>query len=67
MIDIRQAVHQRLKNTSANDLQNVIKDSIHSPDEAVLPGLGVLFEDYYNTLDASMQTNVCQVLSTLLK
>lgn len=66
-MDIRQAIHQRLKNTSASDLQNVINDSIHSPDEAVLPGLGVLFEDYYNSLDHNAKSNLCHTLSTLLK
>ncbi|MFQ6862392.1 MULTISPECIES: small acid-soluble spore protein SspI [Beduini] len=66
-MDIREAVHHRLKNASANELKSVINDSIHSPDEAVLPGLGVLFEDYYNTLDASGQANLCNVLSSLLK
>lgn len=66
-MDIRQAIHQRLKNASSDELKNVINDSIHSIDEAVPPGLGVLFEDYYNTLDASEKNNLCHILSSLLK
>ena len=64
---IRQAIHQRLKSTSAKELEEVLKDSIHNQDETVLPGLGVLFEDYYLSLDASNKQALCQALATLLK
>lgn len=66
-MDIRQAIHQRLKNSSSNELKIILNDSIHSSDEAVLPGLGVLFEDYYLSQDSSKQDFICNTLSKLLK
>ena len=66
-MDIREAIHQRLKNTSDNELYTLFKESIHSEDEAVLPGLGVLFEDYYLYIDASKQKEFCKHLANLLK
>lgn len=67
IMDIREAIHQRLKNSNVTEIQHILNDSIHSPDEAVLPGLGVLFEDYYLSLDQNSQQNICQTLSSLLK
>lgn len=67
IMDIREAIHQRLKNSNVTEIQHILNDSIHSPDEAVLPGLGVLFEDYYLSLDQNSQQTICQTLSSLLK
>jgi len=42
-IDLRQAIYQRVAESSEQDLSDIIADSIGA-EEKVLPGLGVLFE-----------------------
>ncbi|MBD2867830.1 small acid-soluble spore protein SspI [Paenibacillus arenilitoris] len=42
-IDLRQAIVMRVQDNSAQELSEVIEDSIGA-DEQTLPGLGVLFE-----------------------
>ncbi|MNZ69831.1 Small, acid-soluble spore protein I [compost metagenome] len=42
-VDLRQAIVMRVQNNSAQELSEVIEDSVGA-DERALPGLGVLFE-----------------------
>ncbi|MCA0757819.1 small acid-soluble spore protein SspI [Paenibacillus sp. N4] len=42
-IDLRQAIVMRVQDNSAQELSEVIQDSVGA-DERALPGLGVLFE-----------------------
>jgi small acid-soluble spore protein I (minor) len=43
IIDLRQAIVRRVQDNSAQELSEVIEDSVGA-DERALPGLGVLFE-----------------------
>ena len=62
-MDIRQAIFQRLHACSSSELKEIIE--IASKEETVLPGLGVLFETYYNSL--SSKDELLDSLSHLLK
>ena len=50
---------------SSSELKEIIESGIASKEETVLPGLGVLFETYYNSL--SSKDELLDSLSHLLK
>lgn len=66
-MDIRQALLQKLHGASANELTQIINEGIASREETILPGLGVLFEEYYNSLDATTKQNLVNDIASLLK
>ena len=49
-----------------SELQKTIDEGIASKEETILIGLGVLFEEYYNSLDNSSRQQFLQSLSSLL-
>ena len=57
-MDIRNALLNKLHNTSFDELKEIINQGIASKEETILPGLGVLFEQYYNYLNSSQQTEI---------
>ncbi len=67
ILDIRMALLQKLHGSSSQDLRNIINDGIASKEETILPGLGVLFEQYYNSLDDTKKNDLLQDISSLLK
>ena len=66
-MDIRNALLNKLHNTSFDELKEIINQGIASKEETILPGLGVLFEQYYNSLHSSQQTEIIKSLCNLLK
>lgn len=66
-MDIRQALLQKLHGASSDELKQIINDGIASKEETILPGLGVLFEQYYNSLDVSSKETFISSITTLLK
>lgn len=66
-MDIRDALLNKLHNTSFDELKEIINQGIASKEETILPGLGVLFEQYYNSLNNSQQTEIIKSLCKLLK
>ena len=66
-MDIRNALLNKLHNTSFDELKEIITQGIASKEETILPGLGVLFEQYYNSLNSSQQTEIIKSLCNLLK
>ncbi|WP_338075736.1 small acid-soluble spore protein SspI [Chengkuizengella sediminis] len=61
MMDLRQAIFQKLQNKNESELHEIITDSIHN-DERALPGLGVIFELIWEKSDEQTQS---QLISTL--
>ncbi|OUQ01872.1 small acid-soluble spore protein SspI [Thomasclavelia spiroformis] len=66
-MDIRNALLNKLHNTSFDELKEIINQGIASKEETILPGLGILFEQYYNSLNSSQQTEIIKSLCNLLK
>lgn len=66
-MDIRNALLNKLHNTSFDELKEIINQGIASKEETILPGLGVLFEQYYNSLNSSQKTEIIKSLCNLLK
>lgn len=63
---MREALLMNLKGFSALQLKHTIDEGIASKEETILVGLGVLFEEYYKSLDPSSQNTFLQNLSSLL-
>lgn len=63
---MREALLMNLKGFSANDLKKTIDEGIASQEETILVGLGVLFEEYYNSLDETNKQQFLTSLSSLL-
>ena len=66
-MDILNALLNKLHNTSFDELKEIINQGIASKEETILPGLGILFEQYYNSLNSSQQTEIIKSLCNLLK
>ena len=63
---MREALLMNLKGFSASQLKETIDEGIASKEETILVGLGVLFEEYYNSLDSSSKDVFLQKISSLL-
>ena len=47
-LSIRKAVIANLNNSTYDDVRKTITDAVSTQEEKVLPGLGVIFELYWN-------------------
>lgn len=63
---MREALLMNLKGFSPAQLQETIDEGIASKEETILVGLGVLFEQYYNSLDLVSKQQFLENLSSLL-
>lgn len=63
---MREALLMNLKGFSPAQLQETIDEGIASKEETILVGLGVLFEQYYNSLDQVSKQQFLKNLSSLL-
>jgi len=66
LLDLRQAIVQRVTGKSEQELTEVIEGSIGGDDRA-LPGLGVLFEIIWQNIDEDTQQKLVQVLHEQVK
>lgn len=66
-MDIRKALLTKLRNSSPDELKEIINGGIASKEETILPGLGVLFEEYYNSLNSMQKDAMIVAISSLLK
>lgn len=63
---MREALLNNLKGMNASQLKQTIDEGIASREETILVGLGVLFEEYYNSLDQSSKQQFLHQLATLI-
>ncbi len=63
---MREALLNNLKGFDAKKLKATIDDGISSKEETILVGLGVLFEQYYLSLDNQQKETFLTSLSNLL-
>ena len=66
-MNIRNALLNKLHNSTPKELKEIIDGGIASKEETSLPGLGVLFEEYYNSLNKMQKDDMIQTLCNLLK
>jgi len=62
-IDIRQSVKNNLNNSSFDDVKSTIVDAISIKEEKVLPGLGALFEIYWNSINDEERNKVVTTIT----
>ncbi|KAB7705995.1 small acid-soluble spore protein SspI [Bacillus aerolatus] len=65
--NLRNAVLANVSGSSQEQLENTIIDAIQRNEEKMLPGLGVLFEVYWQHADEQEKQNVLQTLEEGLK
>lgn len=61
ILNLRQAIIQRVSDKNNDELRDVIEDSIGN-DERALPGLGVLFEIIWQHCDSGIQNQMVETL-----
>lgn len=65
-MNLRAAVFENLKNSSSEDVFKTISDAISSKEEKTLPGLGVIFELFWNSQSNSSKQNLCEQIAQKL-
>ena len=66
-LDLSKAVIENLSTSNTEAIKEIIDDATTSKSETILPGLGVMFEVYWNNLNNSEKSNVVQRISQNLK
>ena len=66
-MNLRNAVLENLNKSSSEDVFKTISDAISSKEEQILPGLGVIFELFWNHLNDVDKKNICNNISNLLQ
>ncbi|MFC4388267.1 small acid-soluble spore protein SspI [Gracilibacillus marinus] len=61
-LNLRKAIKSNIHGNTADDLEATIVDAIKSGEEKMLPGLGVLFELYWETASTEDKEEVLQAL-----
>lgn len=62
-LSIRKAVCNNLSSESTNELIKTINESVGQKDEAVLPGLGVMFEVLWTNCDNEEKLTLANTIS----
>lgn len=65
-IKIREHICNNFKDSSVEEIEESIKESIASKEEVVLPGLGVLFEIVWNNSDQKQQKKMLNLIQNHL-
>ncbi|WP_066194601.1 MULTISPECIES: small acid-soluble spore protein SspI [Gracilibacillus] len=66
-LNLRKAIMSNVSGNSADELEATIVDAIQSGEEKMLPGLGVLFELYWNEVDQADKTEVLETLEHVVQ
>lgn len=66
-LDIRQAVKNNLVNASNIDVLNTINDAMSISEEKVLPGLGVLFEVYWQSANDEERNRIALTIANSMR
>lgn len=66
-MDIRTYIKNNLKDCNEKDITDTILSSVNTEDEVILPGLGVLFEVYWNNTNDENRKNIVNTLYQYIK
>ncbi len=64
---IRNYIKQNFKGSTSNEVLNSINEAVSLKDEISLPGLGVLFEIFWENCDNDSKNNIINTISNKLK
>lgn len=62
-VDIRKYIKDNFSNTTAKEIRDSIESSIKEKDEVTLPGLGVLFEIFWENADNEIQEKILDIIN----
>ncbi|GAK02968.1 small, acid-soluble spore protein [Geomicrobium sp. JCM 19037] len=66
-LNLRHAILDNVSGSDASQIEATITDAISSGEEKMLPGLGVLFEVYWNEADETQKQQVIDQISSGVK
>ncbi|MFB4159791.1 small acid-soluble spore protein SspI [Geomicrobium sp. JSM 1781026] len=66
-LNLRHAILDNVSGSDASQIEATITDAISSGEEKMLPGLGVLFEVYWNEADDTQKQQVIDQISSGVK
>ncbi len=66
-IDIRKSIISKIKNDDENSLINIIDETVISNNELALPGLGVILELFWKSLNKANKENIARIIKANLK
>lgn len=66
-MNLRAVVTQNLQKSSPDDVFKTISDAINSKEEQILPGLGIIFELFWNQLSDSDKQSICVKIANILQ
>ncbi|WP_335872701.1 small acid-soluble spore protein SspI [Bacillus sp. 2205SS5-2] len=66
-LNLRNAIIHNVSGNSQDEFKDTIVDAIQSGEEKMLPGLGVLFEVYWQNASPQEQTVILEKLEDSLK
>ncbi|GAF64164.1 small acid-soluble spore protein SspI [Alkalihalobacillus trypoxylicola] len=61
--NLRNAIMANIKGSTEQDVEATIVDALQKGEEKMLPGLGVLFEVYWNQANEEQKSEMCQQIS----
>lgn len=65
-LDIRKNIIEKIKNDSEEVILNTIDETTESNNELALPGLGVILELFWNSLDKNGKEKITKIIKTNL-
>ncbi|MCK0471371.1 small acid-soluble spore protein SspI [Halalkalibacter sp. APA_J-10(15)] len=61
--NLRSAIMSNIKGSSEQDVEATITDAISRGEEKMLPGLGVMFEVYWQQASEEQKDDMCEQIS----
>ncbi|MDQ0208070.1 small acid-soluble spore protein SspI [Alkalicoccobacillus murimartini] len=61
--NLRGAIMANIQGNSEQEVEATIVDAIQNGEEKMLPGLGVLFEVYWNEANEEQKNEICDIIS----
>lgn len=65
--DIRKYIIENFKDSSSEEIEESINESINSKDEVVLPGLGVMMEIVWNNSSDNTKKEIIKTIHDTIK
>lgn len=66
-LNLRKAVIENLSTQNSESIKEIIDDAITSKSENTLPGLGIMFEVYWNNINQTEKNDVVNIITQNLK
>lgn len=65
--NLRGAIMANIQGNNETEVEATIVDAIQNGEEKMLPGLGVMFEVYWNEASTEQKEHMCEIISQGLR